>query len=152
MPLYNSPTWKKLANRYVRDAKFGRPASEKRIAAVEQSLGVCLPDALREFLLEANGMRADHGADLIWSVADIERFNQEFRTSASFRPLYMPFDHLLFFGQDGGGDQFAYAIHGDGQIHNEDIFLWEHESDARSWFAGRLEQFLEKRLKKKTDR
>jgi hypothetical protein len=58
----------------------------------------------------------------------------------------MPFDHLLFFGDDGGGDQFALSIQADGVIHKYDIYRWEHETDARSWFASGLEQFLAKRL------
>ena len=63
----------------------------------------------------------------------------------------MPFDHLLFFGDDGCGDQFAFAIQADGLIHKGSIFRWEHESDARSWFAARMEQFFENRLKKAAD-
>ncbi len=151
MPPFNAPSWKQLTKGHARDAKFGRPASESQLAAVEQALGIRLPALLREFLLEADGVTADYGSGVIWSAADIQKRNQEFRTLASFRDLYMPFDHLLFFGEDGGGDQFAFAIHADGQVHKHDVFRWEHETDARSWFAGRLEQFLETRLKKEDD-
>jgi hypothetical protein len=151
MPPYNAPSWKQLTKTHARDAKFGRPASETRLVAVEQALGVHLPDSLRGFLLEADGVTADYGSRVIWSAADIKKRNLEFRTLDSFHDLYMPFDHLLFFGDDCGGDQFAFAIQADGQVHKHDIFRWEHETDARSWFAGRLEQFLETRLKKEDD-
>jgi hypothetical protein len=151
MPPFNAPSWKKLTKGYARDAKFGRPASEAQLAAVEQSLSIRLPDSLRDFLLEADGLTADYGSGVIWSAADIQKRNQEFRTLASFRDLYMPFDHLLFFGDHSGGDQFAFAIHADGQVHKHDVFRWDHETDSRSWFAGHLEQFLEKRLKKEEE-
>lgn len=148
MPPFNAPSWKLLTERYARDAEFHPPATESQLAAVEEALRIRLPDLLREFLLEADGATADYGSDVIWSTADIQKHNQEFRTFADFRERYMPFDHLLFFGDGGNGDQFAFAIHADGQIHNHDVFCWDHETDARSWFAGGLEQFLETRLKK----
>ena len=50
---------------------------------------------------------------------------------------------------EGGNGQFA--IHADGKIHKNDVYRWEHEDDARSWFAPHLEQFLEKRLKSEDD-
>src|SRR6516162_6852838 len=148
MPPFNAPSWKQLIKGYASDAKFGGAASESQIAAVEHALSIRLPALLREFLLEADGVTADYGSGVIWSATDIQKRNQEFRTRPSFRDLYMPFDHLLFFGDDGGGDQFAFAVHADGQVHKQDLFRWAHETDARSWFASRLEQFLETRLKK----
>ena len=151
MPPFNAPTWKQLTKSYASDAKFVRSASESQLVAVEQALGIRLPDLLREFLLEADGVTADYGSGVIWSAADIRKRNLEFRNLASFRDVYMPFDYLLFFGDDSGGDQFAFAIHADGQIHKHDVFRWEHETDARSWFASCLEQFLEARLKKDGD-
>ena len=151
MPPFSEPSWKQVARSHAPDAKFGRPASESQLVSVEQTLGVRLPDLLREFLLEADGVTADYSSGVIWSVADIQKRNLEFRTFADFRELYMPFDHLLFFGDDGSGDQFAFAIHADGQIHKHEVFRWEHETDARSWFAAELEQFFETRLKKTHD-
>ena len=143
MPPYNATSWKKLVTSLSDEAEFGLPAAEAHIAAVEQSLGLELPPALRDFLREADGMKA-HYSEMIWPAAEIERRNREFRANPDFRSLYMPFDHLLFFGDDGGGDQFAFAIDADGEIRKLDVFRWEHESDSRSWFAGRLEQFFER--------
>lgn len=137
------PSWKQFIKGHAPNAKFGPPASESNLIAVEQLLGVRLPVQLREFLLEADGIATDDGTGVIWPVDQIQKCNLQFRTLETFRDLYMPFDHLLFFGDDGGGDQFAFAIHADGEIHKNDIFRWEHETDARSWYAGSLEQFLE---------
>jgi hypothetical protein len=148
MPPYNAPTWKQLTKSYASDAKFARPAKEASIAAVEQSLGIRVPEQLREFWLEADGFTADYGSRVIWSVSHLDEQNRDFRNTPAFKELYMPFDHLLFFGDHSGGDQFGFAIHADGLIHKHDVFRWDHETDSRHWFAGGLEQFLEIRLKK----
>ena len=75
--------------------------------------------------MESDGISAHYGAGIVWPASEIQQQNQTFRTDADFSRLYMPFDHLLFFGADGGGDQFAFAIHADGQIHKNDIFRWK---------------------------
>ena len=146
MPPYNAPSWKKFVKHLVDESEFGPPADVDRLTAVEKSLGVTFPLDLRDFLLEADGLIAGYNS-IIWPVADIEQRNREFRTFPDFRSLYMPFDHLLFFADDGGGDQFAFAIDADGEIRKSDIYCWEHESDARSWFAGHLSPYVEQRLK-----
>jgi hypothetical protein len=130
------------------DAEFSTGADEKRLAAAEANLEVGIPQALREFLKDADGAVCDHGTDVVWSVAKIESENLAFRSNADFEELYMPFDSLLFFADDGGGDQFAFAVHADGQIHKNDVFRWDHESDARIWFASGLSDYVARRLSK----
>jgi hypothetical protein len=137
--------------RVASDAEFGPRASEAQIAAVESRMRVKIPKALRSLLKEADGVIADYGSDMIWSLEKIETENTKFRSFKGFRDLYMPFTSLLFIGADGGGDQFAYPIHADGLIHKHDVFRWEHESDARSWFAGDLESYILKRLSDSDD-
>jgi len=134
-----------LVKKASSDAEFASPASESQLAAVEQSLAIQLPSDLRELLLEFDGVTAHYGSGLVWSASKILEQNQMFRTNEAFKELYMPFDHLLFFGADGGGDQFAFAIHADGQIHKRDIFRWKHESDERIWLANRLEVLFERK-------
>ena len=151
MPPFNAPSWKQLVLRYASDAKFAPPTTEPQVAEVEQSLGIKLPSGLREFLLEADGLTADYGSRVIWSAFDIVEQNQLFRTTVAFKELYLPFDHLLFFGDHSGGDLFAFPIQADGQIHKNDVFCWDHETDSRSWFAGGLEQYVENRLEKDGD-
>ena len=147
MPPFNAASWRTLISSVASDAKFANPATESQLIAVEHSLGISLPQKIRELLLEFDGVTADYSSGLVWSAEDIQKRNQEFRSLKDFRELYMPFDHLLFFGDDGGGDQFAFAIHADGSIHKDDIFRWEHESDARSWFAGSFERHFQTRFK-----
>ena len=151
MPPFNAPSWKQLAKKSGSGVKCGRPAAEGRIETAEDALGVRFPAPLRELLLEADGVADEYGSHAVWPVAEIRLQNEQFRTNAAFRELYMPFDHLLLFGADDGGDHFAFAIHADGKVHKNDVYRWEHENDARSWFAPRLEHFLEKRLKSEDD-
>jgi hypothetical protein len=145
MSLFGPPTWKRTIKKAASDAEFANPASESQIKTVEQALSIQLPQALRQVLLESDGVKAHYGAGIVWSSSEIQKQNQTFRTDAGFRGLYMPFDHLLFFGSDVGGDQFAYAIHADGQIHKNDIFRWKHETDERVWAANSLQMFFERK-------
>ena len=64
------------------------------------------------------------------------------RSTPALRGLYMPLDHLLFFGEAGNGDFFALAIDADGQLRRPDVFRWDHETDARAWFAGGFAQYI----------
>jgi hypothetical protein len=148
MPPFHAISWRELIASLAFDAEFGQPCVLGQVSAIENHFGVQLPPDICELLLEFDGVRADYGSGVVWSTAEILKHNQEFRTNQSFRELYMPFDHLLFFADDGGGDQFAFAIDADGQLRRYDVFRWEHETDARTWFAGHLEQYLTTRLNK----
>lgn len=54
----------------------------------------------------------------------------------------MPFDCLLFFADAGNGEQFAYSIQ-DGLIRKDDIYVWNHEDDSRTWVAPSLKKFIQ---------
>ncbi len=62
----------------------------------------------------------------------------------------MPFDSLLFFGEAGNGDQFFYRIL-DGHVRDADVYLWDHETDSRTWGAPSLVAFLPSILRKPSD-
>ena len=59
----------------------------------------------------------------------------------------MPFDSLLLFGQLGNGDLFAHPVL-DGAVR-EDVFVWDHEDDSRTWYgrdaADALQRFCSAR-------
>ena len=78
----------------------------------------------------------------MWSTERIQQDNIEFRTTEDFKDLYMPFDSLLFFADAGNGDQFAFTVL-NGEIRRNDIFVWNHENDSRTWAASNLKQYLE---------
>ncbi|WP_239950838.1 SMI1/KNR4 family protein [Dyella terrae] len=128
------------------DARFGLPASPEEVTRVEKDLGIALPAELKLLLGECDGVVADYGANVVWSASELLHRNQGMRDADSLRDLYMPFGNLLFFGDDGGGDLFAFAVQGNGSIRRSDIFRWEHETDGRIWFAASLKDFLGRRL------
>jgi hypothetical protein len=66
--------------------------------------------------------------------------NREYRT-ADYLDDRMPFDHLLFFGETGNGDDFAFPILRSGEVGSA-VFMWEHETDCRQEYAGCLSDFL----------
>ena len=76
------------------------------------------------------------GVDTVWPLEQIVEQNLHFWSDDAFGELYMPFDALLFFGDQGGGDQFAVV-----EITLY-IFVWEHEDDSRRWVARDLEDYL----------
>lgn len=137
--------WEELLQRLSGGAdlpsyRFTAPASQPALAELEASLGVSLPEQLRDLLQETDGIEQGNGP-LIWSVERIGAVNQHFRADEDLADLYMPFDQLLFFADAGNGDQFAFPIIG-GEAR-ADVFAWDHENDSRSWVAPSLDLLLE---------
>jgi hypothetical protein len=108
----------------------------------KQRWGIKLEAQLRSCLLEADGVRGEYSLDLLWPIERIVADNRRFRSHPDFRELYMPFDCLLFFADAGNGDQFAYPILV-GAIRRNDIFVWNHEDDSRTWVAPSLKTYFE---------
>lgn len=111
------------------------PATQEQILNVEKLLGKKLPVDLKELLLEMNG-----DSWLIFSTEQI------IETNLSIRKLdcYMPLDCLLFFGGNSCGDYYGYPItHQDG-VRDDNVFMWEHEYDNRTWKASNLEDTIKK--------
>lgn len=142
--------WKELISSFTQDFEFFPPVDPGIVDSAEKSLQIEFPDSLVDFYRETNGALGEYGFGLVWPVEQVVRVNVEFRNFPDFRELYMPFDCLLFFGDAGNGDQFAFVIT-DGKIRRDDIFVWDHETDSRTWVAPRLETFLEHRLTGKLD-
>lgn len=132
--------WRELISRLGVDWHLADPARQDGIAAAEEALGHPFPDDLKALLLESDGVHDGLGAGVVWDLKRIREDNAFLRTDASIGELYMPFDSLLFFGDNGGGDQFAFARTGTGS----EIYVWDHEDDSRIWVAGGLDQYLER--------
>ncbi|MER7666828.1 SMI1/KNR4 family protein [Streptomyces sp. NPDC096193] len=133
--------WRELVEQYD-GTELQDPTTPEELRELEQALGQTLPDPLRELLLESNGVMDEDGTDVIWTAAKIRDSNQQFRSNDSFRHLYMPFDSLMFFGDNGGGDQFAFPR----SPERVDVFVWDHENDSRTWVAPALEAYLRNAL------
>jgi hypothetical protein len=119
-------------------AELRSPAHTAALDRIEETLGQPLPVDLRSFLLESDGLSDEYGTDLVWSAERILNDNLSFRENEQFRSLYMPFDPLIFFGDNGGGDQFAFVR----LPERNEVFVWDHETDDRSLVAPSLETYL----------
>lgn len=115
--------------------KINPPATQKQISKVEETLGNKLPADIKELLLEMNGDG--------WLIFSTE---QMLETNRSVRELdcYMPLDCLLFFGGNGCGDYYGYPITRQDGVRDDNVFMWEHESDNRVWKASNLEDTIKK--------
>lgn len=115
--------------------------SEADLVVAETQLGLTLPQHLRDLLAYSDGLTGEYELALVWPLQRIVDENLHFRDNTAFKTLYMPFDCLLFFSDAGNGDQFAYTIVG-GEVRRPDIFVWNHETDSRTWVASSLRSFL----------
>lgn len=122
-------------------ADFRAPASEQELRACEAALCQPLPEELRALLAETDGVEGEDGLALVWSSQRIGSDNALFRRTPAFAELYMPFDPLVFFSDAGNGDQFAVAMRG-----NQEVYVWDHEDDSRTWVAPTVLRFLEDRM------
>ncbi|MFJ9854957.1 SMI1/KNR4 family protein [Streptomyces sp. NPDC101150] len=134
--------WRDIAGRAFPEAEFRAPADPAALSAAERRLGCALPPELVGLLRESDGIVGPYGVDAIWPLELLVRNNLHFRSDRSLAGLYMPFDALLFFGDNGGGDQFAFVQ----TPPRADIFVWEHEDDSRRWVARDLTDYLGKSL------
>ncbi|GAA2397126.1 SMI1/KNR4 family protein [Streptomyces coeruleofuscus] len=133
--------WRELVEAFpkaeVRDAVD--PGTLDRIESV---LGQSLPGDLRAFLLESDGLTDEYGTDVIWSAERILDDNLSFRHDQQYESLYMEFDSLMFFGDNGGGDQFAFVR----RPERHEVFVWDHETDSRNLVAPSLERYVRSAL------
>jgi hypothetical protein len=124
---------------------FGSPVDSARFDDVKVMLDVEIPEDLRDFLSEADGVLDEYAAPLVWDLETMIDENLEFRKNADFKNLYMPFDAMLFFGAGGNGDLFFFPIQNK-KVRNRGVFRWDHETDSRSKIAPSLNQFLVRAL------
>jgi hypothetical protein len=133
--------WRELLAEFS-DVELHGPATESSLTDIEDELGQPVPLSLRTLLTETDGIEAQYGTELVWSADKILAENKAFRNNEQFRTLYMPFDSLMFFGDNGGGDQFAFVQ----TPERQDVFAWDHETDSRIWVSPSLDSFLRSAL------
>jgi hypothetical protein len=133
--------WRKHISALSPVVGFSPPVRPEEICDAEAKLDVIFPGDLKELLGQSNGL-AYCGASLIWSADEIVRQNLDMRTERGFRSLFIPFDALLFFGDDANGDLFFFPIL-DGKIRNEFLFRWDHETDSRILEQHHLKTFVD---------
>ncbi|KUJ65030.1 hypothetical protein ACZ90_52790 [Streptomyces albus subsp. albus] len=134
--------WRELIEHANDEVELSPPAQAEELATLERQLGHPIPSSLRELLLETNGVEDSYGSEIIWDASRLLNDNLTFRSNPSYRDLYMPFDHLVFFGDNGGGDQFAFPV----RPLKSEVFAWDHENDSRFWVAPGLDDYLRRTL------
>lgn len=145
--------WRELIGELTRDEQpivdlhpgpgFFPGATQDELDAVERALGARLPESLQEVLRETNGVLVTFGQHLIWSTDEITRTNLAMRTDPRYGESYMPFDHLLFFGDAGvDGILFAFAII-QGHIDQDRVYAWYPIEDNRELKASSLREYVE---------
>ncbi|MER7221638.1 SMI1/KNR4 family protein [Streptomyces rubradiris] len=135
--------WRQAVTEVFPGVGLREPAEPSDLVTAEKRLGRSVPAELRQLLLESNGVIGHFLVNTVWSLDRIVETNLYFRSDETFAQLYMPFDALLFFGDNGGGDQFAFVR----KPERPDIFVWEHESDSRRWVARDLRDYLGRALR-----
>ncbi|MEC1263015.1 SMI1/KNR4 family protein [Bacillus swezeyi] len=134
--------WRHLIRRLSEEYTFNKPSQTARLEEIKRKLNIQLPNELESLLKETDGINDEFDCPLIWSADRIIEENEELRNGEVFKDIYMPFDCLLFIADAGNGDLFAYSIL-NGSIQKDDIYVWNHEDDSRTWVAPSLKQFIE---------
>ncbi|MFG2952079.1 SMI1/KNR4 family protein [Streptomyces adustus] len=139
--------WREAAAAVFPGVGFREPAQAPELVAAERQLRRTLPSELRQLLLESNGVIGHTHVDTVWPIDQIIETNLHFWSNQTLAQLYMPLAPFLFFGDNGGGDQFAFVQ----TPERPDIFVWEHESDSRRWVANNLQDYLSRALREGGD-
>ncbi|MBZ4321221.1 SMI1/KNR4 family protein [Streptomyces huiliensis] len=134
--------WREAAVRTFSEAEFREPVGTAAPAIAERRLGCRLPAELVGLLRETDGIVGPCGVDTVWPLERIVEDNLRFRSDGVLAGLYEPFEALLFFGDNGGGDQFAFA----GPPFRPDVLVWRHEDDSRRPVARDLRDYLARAL------
>lgn len=135
--------WRQVVQEVFPGVGLREPVAPSELVDAERRMGRALPPDLTSLLLESNGVLGHTHVDTVWAVDRIVEENLRFWSDASLAELYMPFDALMFFGDNGGGDQFAFVR----TPQRPDVFVWEHESDSRRWVANNLRDYLGRSLR-----
>ncbi|MFE8951771.1 SMI1/KNR4 family protein [Streptomyces althioticus] len=123
-------------------AECSAPVDAAASREAERRLGRAVPARLGALLRETDGVVDAYGTGVVWPLARIVGQNLLFWSGEGLRESYMPFDSLLFFGDNGGGDQFALVV----APERDDVFAWDHETDSRVWVAGSIDAYVRRAL------
>jgi len=133
--------WKEFIKNISEGYILVEPAMENEIHKLEKIFSVEISNELKTFLSESNGVYDTYKCPIIWSVKQIIEENSNLRKYEHFKDIYMPFDCLLFVADAGNGDLFGYSIL-NGIVQKDDIYVWNHEDDSRTWVASSLKKFI----------
>ena len=81
------------------------------------------------------GVQDEDENNIIESVDNVIDLNREMNALYQSTNLYMNFDDCFFIGNNGSGDLYFLRVI-KGKIDMIDVYIWNHESDSRNWFAN----------------
>jgi hypothetical protein len=126
--------------------EFFPPVESETVLQFFRTFPQEMPEQLGELYKQTNGINYTWQGmvigTLIWPLERVIEENLNLRSDSVYKVNYMPFDHFLFFADSGFGDLFGFVII-NGELHNNKIFVWNHEDDSRTWAAPSLKTFLE---------
>ena len=134
--------WREIIEEASDGCTFAEPAVDEDILAVERTTGTPMPSDLVDLLKECNGVETSFGDELVYSCQQMIEEYEVTRTDPIFRENFMPFDGLLFFARDCGGNLFGYSC----ASGRPWIYFWDHEEDTRLYVAGSLQEYMVQRL------
>jgi hypothetical protein len=123
------------------ESKFFPSANNAQLRKIERALGHGIPTDLHKLLSETNGVETGY-SNFVYNTERLIEVNLTMRT-ADYLADRMPMDHLLFFGELGDGDEFAFPRYRDGSFGNN-ILIWSHETDEREEYATNLLDYIVK--------
>lgn len=124
MPHFSAKLW--AAIRAAEDTKLNPPAKVKALDAFEAKHKIVLPEAHREFLLQANGGVIDWvrmfcvGGKSPLEMGRVKREMRPFIDATSKHPV-------LPFANDWGGNYFCYDLRKPPSTKGYPVLHWNHE-------------------------
>lgn len=133
--------WKNYLCSLSNTCQFKAPATKVELLLIREELNVELPMALAKLYGETNGVYGDYGISYIWSTQQIIKENLFFRTLHKYSDSMMSLPHFLFFSDAGNGDLFGYSLL-NGKVHDDNIYVWNHEDNSHIVIASSLKEFI----------
>lgn len=138
--------WRDFIQNLNTDCEFRPAAPEIAILDTEAGLNLLLPESLKTFCQESNGLYSKFAyLSLVWSVEEILKRNIAMRENAQFAEIYMSFHSLLFFADAGvDGIMLAFPITAKGTVQDKNIIAWYPIEDSRPVLAQSLKDYLKR--------
>ena len=123
--------------------RLADPVDELALARAEHQLGLTLPEDLRSLLAETDGIADASDVELVWAAERIAEENLGLRRDHETPAVPRGGGDLLFFGDTGTEDLFAYRITADGSVSGPDVYLWNYQLATARWIASDLQALLD---------
>jgi hypothetical protein len=125
------------------EIRLADPVDDLVLTRAELQLGLALPHDLRSLLAETDGITDASDVELVWAAERIAEENLGLRRDHETPAVPRGGGDLLFFGDTGTADLFAYRITADGAVCEPDVYLWKYQPGTARWVASDLQSLLD---------